>query len=123
MYAKTLKTTHKQDSKATLGTLQKDNKGKIWECVLYLRGDRTQLIKLADRASTSEGFTWCLSKIRPTTSTTTMLSLQYKFRGQPSDFYRKYEEIRGEQVCRRDTTRPPKDSKSVRLVRAIIKSV
>lgn len=116
-------TTNNSHPKENLGSLQKNNKKEIWKCVLYMRGKRIDLIKLAHRASVSKSFTWSISKIRPENSASTMLLLQYKFRGKWGDVYRKYEEIGGRKVRTNDNSRPQTKCKGIRLVRAIITKI
>lgn len=110
----------KCSSEETLGRVSKNNQSEVWKCMLYLRGKRIDLIKLANRTHASQGFGWCISKVRPTNSATPMLSLQYKFWGQPSDFYRKYEEVRRRNLRELYFGRPAENFKSIRLVRAVI---
>ncbi len=110
-------------SKKTLGRVQKDNQGEVWECVLYLRGNWIDLEQLAHRSYVGKGFSWSLSKIRPKTSKTTMLQVQYKFRGCWGDVREKYGDLGGEGLCQCDILRQENYRKGIRLVRAIIRAI
>ena len=115
-----MQTKNKCSSKASLGRVQTDNQGEVWECVLYLRGKRLELLKLAHWASVGKGISWSISKIRPENTATTMLQLQYKFRGEWGNFYREYAKKRWQPVRGQDINGQIENSKSIRLVRAII---
>lgn len=123
MPKKEIKTKNKCNTTSSLGRMQKNNKREVWECVLYLRGKRADLLELAHRASYSESISWSISKIRPENTTTTMLQLQYKFRGCRCNIFKEYDELRGGGVCQCNLFGQTENSKSVRLVRFIIREV
>lgn len=116
-------TKNKPSSKEVVGRMQKNNTKEVWECVLYLRGKRAYLLKLAHRASLTKGFSWSISKIRPENTATTMLQLQYKFGRKWSDFYREYEKVGGKRICGQDFIRQIDNHKGIRLVRIIIRKI
>lgn len=117
---KTIKTKNKRSSKKTLARVQKNNPKEVWSCMLYLRGNRSNLVKLANRASACEGITWGISQIRPESSPTTMLQMQYKYGGKWGDFYRKYETLGGERLCGQNLGGQKNNTQGIRLVRAVI---
>lgn len=118
---KAIKTKDKRTPKKIVGRMQEDNKGQVWECVLYLWGEKSSILKLAHRASLAKGFIGSLSKIRSKSFKTTMLQLQYKFRGKWGDFHRKYEKIGGKQLCGYHPQGQKNNCEGIRLVRAIIR--
>jgi len=120
---KEIKTKDKRVAKTPLGGVQTDNKSEVWECVLYLRGKRIELLKLAHWASAGKGISWSISKIRPENTATTMLQLQYKFRGEWGNFYREYAKKRWQPVRGRDINGQIENSKSIRLVRATLSRI
>src|SRR3990167_416741 len=66
--------------------MQKNNKKEPWQCVLHMWEAGPFRIELAHRTSMAKGGSWSVSEIRFKGVTTTMLSLQYKSRGQRSRF-------------------------------------
>ena len=97
-----------------MGTLQEDHKEEVWECVLYLRDERTGGVKLAYRASISESELGSISEVRFTSIKTPMLQVQHPLGRTLGDIHREHEEDRGERVCEPDTSGSDEDSKSVR---------
>ncbi|MEI6532478.1 MAG: hypothetical protein WCO06_01420 [Candidatus Roizmanbacteria bacterium] len=123
MSKKEIKTKNKCNTTTSMGRMQKDNKSEIWECVLYLRGKRSDLVKLANRTYAGKGFSWSISKIRPESSATTMLQVQYPFRGCWGDVCGEYETSGGQCLCGLDFFGQTENSQGVRLVRAVIKRI
>lgn len=74
-----------------MGTLQKNNKRKIQELVLYLSSQEPLRIELAHGTPLSKGVTWGFFKVRFAGATPPMLQLQYKPRGSRSTIHRKHE--------------------------------
>lgn len=58
--------------------MQRNNKEKIWEYVLYVRGKKSDLIQLAYRAHDTKGLVWSVSQVRSESPASSMLQLQHK---------------------------------------------
>lgn len=86
---KTRKAKDKRHSTKAMGTLQKHHKKTIWVHVLYLRSGRTRWKQLANWTPLAESILGCIHEIRPPSSKTSMLHMQYPSRRRRSGILRK----------------------------------
>lgn len=87
---KEVQTKNLRHSEKIVDSLQGNHKEKVRQYLLHLLSTESFWVELAYRPSMGKGFSWSISKVRPTGFATPVLQLQYKQRRNGSRLLSKH---------------------------------